>query len=89
MGKREEAKRELEHALAAIGDARDSYKYDGVVRADGALARRNAQAWTAYTNAIVAVRRLTDYRRPKDAERFAMVSKLALVMLDILLGEEE
>lgn len=97
MGKREEAHRELAHALDALADATKSENYAGLVRVDAQLSQRSPKAWTAFTNACMAVNKLTAHQtryrgmgaRERGLRAQADVRKLAPVMLDILLGEEE
>lgn len=92
MGKREEAHRELEHALAAIADvAPDNDKAWAITRA---LRERN---WTAYGAFDLAQQSIWQAHhafgigatRDGRVESIAAMRKLAPVMLDILLGEEE
>lgn len=96
MGKREQAHRELEHALAALQDATKSENYGGLCRVDAQLAQRSPMAWTAFSNACMAVNKLTAHQaryrglsaRERGLRAQADVRKLAPVMLDIMLGDE-
>lgn len=91
MGKREEAHRELEHALAALADVAPDN--DRAWKIKSALGNRNLAAWIAFDRAQSAVWQAANspalLKRPTVAWSMAAMRKLAPVLLDILLGEEE